>query len=459
MKKTPWVALAAMFVLSLPSYGQVVAIAGGGKASDLQCPGTRHKAPTRPASDAEEGVPEPPSLDELEGVLPAEASATGETFFSPAPRSASRPPAIAFWGDSHLAAHFFQDELVRLSGLRRSQVQPTFLPATLGRPGVRLPIRKHCQGDGWSYRYAYTSPSGPVAFGPGLAQLRSQAAGAYLWIDFRLQAGEEGALDGLDILFAPDAGNASLIRVALSVDDGEEQIVTLDNGGDGRLHLQAEQPFSIVRLRLEEGALALEGFKPSYAKPAVARMDTLAIPGATARGWGNSNFEYVRDRLGGQDYDFVVLEYGTNEGNQRSFSDTAYAADLRAALGNLRRVLPAAQCLLVGPTDRGVLVRHSKGKGKRKAKPAKPDLLHYARIHRQIADIQREVGKEFGCGFWDWQGAMGGPGGAYRWLYRSPRLMAKDLIHLTMPGYQQSAREFARAVRFSEWLPTGNSPQ
>ena len=38
---------------------------------------------------------------------------------------------------------------------------------------------------------------------------------------------------------------------------------------------------------------------------------------------------------------------------------------------------------------------------------------------------------------------MGGQGGAYRWARQSPPLMARDLIHFTVPGYQQLAREFA----------------
>ena len=39
---------------------------------------------------------------------------------------------------------------------------------------------------------------------------------------------------------------------------------------------------------------------------------------------------------------------------------------------------------------------------------------------------------------------MGGAGGAYRWQARQPALMARDLIHFTVPGYQRLAQRFAQ---------------
>jgi lysophospholipase L1-like esterase len=40
--------------------------------------------------------------------------------------------------------------------------------------------------------------------------------------------------------------------------------------------------------------------------------------------------------------------------------------------------------------------------------------------------------------------AMGGAGGAYRWAKQTPALMARDLIHFTVPGYQRLAQSFAQ---------------
>ena len=114
--------------------------------------------------------------------------------------------------------------------------------------------------------------------------------------------------------------------------------------------------------------------------------------------------------------------------------------------------------MLIGPTDRGILTPRPKVKGKaaskKKPRPGKaaPDLLRFAKIHQEIGNIQRSVGQRYQCAFWNWQAAMGGPGGSYRWLYKTPPLMARDLIHLTIPGYQQSARDFARDLHFGDWF-------
>jgi lysophospholipase L1-like esterase len=48
--------------------------------------------------------------------------------------------------------------------------------------------------------------------------------------------------------------------------------------------------------------------------------------------------------------------------------------------------------------------------------------------------------------------AMNGAGGAYRWVRQSPPLMARDLIHFTVPGYQRLAQKFAQDMGWSSAL-------
>ena len=447
-----------------PVQAQVLDFVADGQAAELQCPATRPATARRPAATPppaeEDTVLEPPTLDELLEFLMAESPAAQDTGLQLKRRTADRPARIAFWGDSHLAANFFGEELVRLSGFRPQEVQAQFLPATLGRAGVRLPLRKRCQGNGWSYKYAYADPTLDGDFGPALAQLHSRTPGSYLWIDFRQQAGEP-ALRGVDLQFALPPADEPMPVLGVTVDDGEEQILTTDRTFGGIVRINADRAMSVLRLRLVKGNVALEGFRPRYLESAALYLDTLAIPGATVQGWTHADPETMRARLGDTSYDFVALQYGTNEGNRRPFDAEAYSAELSQALTHLRQVFPDAQCVLIGPTDRGILTPHPRLKGKKtnqkKPRPGKPlpDLLRFAKIHQQISDIQRSVGKTHQCAFWNWQAAMGGPGGAYRWLYKTPPLMARDLIHLTLPGYQQSARDFARDLHFTDWFSRG----
>ena len=457
-------ALVLSVCLAMPGQAQVLEFKSSGLAGDLHCPPTRTalRKPVVPSAPVE--VLAPPDPDEI-GMLPLAENIAAQplAFQDGVGRTPDRPLAIAFWGDSHLAANFFGDELVRLSGFPRERVLPTFIPATMGRAGVRLPIRKACQSQGWSYRYAYLAKETGAQFPQGLSLLRSSSENSYLWVDFRL-SGQTPALRGVDVFFQPSPGGEPTL-LGVTVDDGSEQLVELQADGEGVLQVRVDQAMSVIRLRLVAGSVTLEGFVPQYLEAAPAlRMDTFAIPGATAKGWANTAGDYLLRRLGSTQYDLVAFEYGTNEGNSKPFSAAAYASDLRLALSNMRKVFPDARCVLLGPTDRGVLVKVAKGTKTRKGKKGKkatnaqkrmlpaPELLGYARIHHEIGELQRVVGREFSCSYWSWQDAMGGIGSAYRWFYRSPALMAKDLTHLTIPGYQMSARNFAESIRFQFWV-------
>jgi hypothetical protein len=196
----------------------------------------------------------------------------------------------------------------------------------------------------------------------------------------------------------------------------------------------------------------------------------------------------------------VALEFGTNEGNAKPFDAIGYRAMLTQAVRNLRTSFPAAACVLIAPGDRGIYVRSTKARkkgvgkskrnshkihGKAKAHQAAPgkvvkggnrkgsaqakakrsaarltsrqkDLLTYTRIHQQIGHIQAEVAQAAGCRTWSMLDAMGGPGSAYQWAHASPALMAPDLIHFTVAGYQTLARLFAKDMGWSPeslWRP------
>ncbi len=107
-----------------------------------------------------------------------------------------------------------------------------------------------------------------------------------------------------------------------------------------------------------------------------------------------------------------------------------YRATLRMALAKVRRVLPDAACVLVGPSDRGKELRRG-------------DHVIWAPT-ASIAAVQREVAPEFDCLSWDLQAVTGGPGSVYRW--RENDLAAPDLIHFTAAGYREVARRFVRAL-------------
>lgn len=443
-------------------FAQTLTMQAGPPAPELQCPinqtAPRPPATPTPLEDLYE-IPDDTLLRELIKTLPPSAAHTQNALnlFSKLPKS--RPLNIGLWGDSHAAANFFAEELIKSVNLSKDKVLPLFIPPTLARGGVRLPLRKQCQGQGWKYDLAYVGGQEGVRFSRGMARLNSNTNNSYQWIDFRTQ-GQQPNLRGVDILYAASATPTTL---GITIDQLPEQLVDLKLNERGAVQIQAQGGLvSTLKLRLVTGAVSLEGFVPAYAEAARLYFDTLAIPGATMRSWKLIDPEYFK-ALGNQTpYDIVLLQYGTNEGNQKPFDPLRYKNDLTASLQNLRRIYPNAVCVLLGPTDRGTLIARSS-----KARPRADnqtdqtqgtstvpliakELLAYSHIHEQISRIQQTVGSQYDCGFWDWQRAMGGPGGAYVWLKHQPTLMARDLIHLTVAGYQESARLFAQGVRFHE---------
>ncbi len=443
--------LVLLAVLPLPATAatQVVNVSAGAFPGELRCPEQNRATPARPKGHQED-VLVPPGNAELAGLPLRGETYTQDIYLGESKRTdPARPFSIGLWGDSHAASDYFSEELMRALGLTRDMVQPTFIPPSMDRAGVRLPIHKYCQSAGWSYEYAYTAGQANADFAKGLVNLKSSERNSYLWVDFRAQP-QLPALRSLDMLYVPPV-RGEMILVGISADDGAEKFVELNAEGNGVLHVRSERPVSVIKLRLVLGTLVLQGFVPQYVEKPALYLDTLGIPGATVRGWKALNTDYFK-KSDHTPYDLVILEYGTNEGNDQNLDLEKYVADLRASLKNLRQVYPDSLCVLIGPTDRGVLVPRASPQAPQYATAPTKSLLHYAQVHQRLGTIQAAIGTEYSCAFWSWQDAMGGPGGAYSWLRHSPALIARDLTHLTVSGYQLSARKFVADTRLTDYV-------
>lgn len=378
----------------------------------------------------------------------AEASPAGAATATPAPPLPAPAARIAIWGDSHLAAAFFSDELARQLQVPADNVSNLLLPANMGRAGVRLPIRRTCVSPQWKYEPGYLGGAAARAPGPGLVNMTTEQAGATIAWDVRSDK-RVANHERVRILYQQ---TATPTVVGISVDGQEEAQVTLDQQpGPAVLELAADQPISQVRMRLIAGPMRLHGLDLQARRAGNLALDVFGYPGATVAGWKPQQLDYLASWFGQRDYQILMLEFGTNEGAAKPFDRAGYRRTLEESVRNLRTVFPQAACVLIAPGDRGVLVPQSVNRGKRKGKGKakanalpKIDLYQYSRVHAEIGRVQREVGAAAGCATWSMMDAMGGPGSAYQWARQSPPLMARDLIHFTVAGYQRFARDFAR---------------
>jgi lysophospholipase L1-like esterase len=150
--------------------------------------------------------------------------------------------------------------------------------------------------------------------------------------------------------------------------------------------------------------------------------ETLGINGAQANlilAWNSSILD---PELANRDPALIILAYGTNEALSRSWTAEEYRAGLAEIIRRLRDAVPTASILLVGP----------------------PDCEYRTRGHRlpfphleQVIEIQRGVALASGCAFWDWRGAMGGPGSVNQWVQAG--LGQGDYTHQTGAGYRATA--------------------
>jgi lysophospholipase L1-like esterase len=448
----------------------------GARPAELVCP-RKGPAPSRPALAPAEPT-EIPDEAEIEQALKEASEPSGARLANPSQAGALRPEKtnhlrIAIWGDSHMAAAFFSDQMLRqLTGPAGPNANPfssRFVHAGVGHGGVRALVRKTCMTGEWAREMAYAHGDAAAAPGPGMTSLVAKKPGATLALDLRDAQGL-ARHTRLQLLHHGDPSDP--IRLAISVDgEAETQLTLTPQAGPNALALSTDLPLSTLQIRVLEGSFRFQGIKlpesaTSTSNPAPLHLDLFAYPGATVAGWVRSDLAYLASWFTDQPYDLALIAFGTNEGNDPRFSETAYRDTLNKALGNFRQVFPQTQCVLIGPGDRGIRVAKSKtakankgtpkqaankqdpkAKSSKNSKPVKPNpspsnLLKYSRIHAQIGQIQTELAAQHGCLAWSMQEAMGGIGSAYPWARKNPPLMAPDLIHFTPAGYRELANRF-----------------
>jgi lysophospholipase L1-like esterase len=408
-----------------------------------------------------------PDDADIEQALKEAQEPSSARLASPTQTGALRPEKtnhlrIAIWGDSHMAAAFFSDQMLRQlagpAGQSANTVSSRFVNAGVGHGGVRALVRKTCMTGEWAREMAYAHGDAAAAPGPGMTSLVAKKPGAMLALDLRDAQGL-ARHTRLQLLHHGDTSGPT--RLAISVDGETEKLLTLTpQSGPNALALSTDLPLSTLQIRVLEGSFRFQGIKlPEAAIPPPLHLDLFAYPGATVAGWVRSDLAYLASWFTDQPYDLALIAFGTNEGNDPRFNDAAYRETLNKALGNFRQVFPQTQCVLIGPGDRGIRVAKSKtakanksNKGSKNSKALKPktsapstpaaNLLKFSRIHAQIGQVQTELAAQHGCLAWSMQEAMGGAGSAYTWARKSPALMAPDLIHFTPAGYRELANRF-----------------
>jgi lysophospholipase L1-like esterase len=142
-------------------------------------------------------------------------------------------------------------------------------------------------------------------------------------------------------------------------------------------------------------------------------FETLGINGAQAHVMLDWNETLWASQIAARNSALVILAYGTNEANSRLWTLQQYRLDMTAIVERIRRAVPNAAILMIGPPDCG-----------------RVPLLHLT----EVIAAQRDIAREQKMAFWDWRAHMGGPGSVKLWV--TAGYGQTDYIHMTGEGYR-----------------------
>ncbi|MBN94789.1 MAG: hypothetical protein CL928_12080 [Deltaproteobacteria bacterium] len=336
---------------------------------------------------------------------------------------------LSFFGASHTGGDMWTGEIRRRLQDRWGDLGHGFiLPAALYR-GYRGRDINLCRTDGWLSDWAgKANGHGDGLLGFAGMSVSSKNPRDFGWVETTRQNPHGRKVQWFDLytLGQPGGGSLSITvdgsapqalttksdsiqlqRTRIEVNDGSHRLV-LAPAGDGEARV-----FGVSLERAGGGAL----------------VDAMGIRGRQANTWLGWDTSLFQAGLSSLDPDLVVLAYGTNEAADQSYTMEAYRKDLHQVLERLRAALPArTPCILAGPSDRGIKLGGNA----------------FAVWDRTAAvtEVQRELAPLYGCGFWDWQAATGGPGSMVAWRFHKPQLAAGDLIHFTRRGYEWLGQRF-----------------
>ena len=336
---------------------------------------------------------------------------------------------VLFYGDSHIARD-------RYPGIIRRQLQERFGDGGSGFVPIVAPFThfRHEDlviaplGDWKRLRILGRARPGPCGVFGVAVESENEAVG---FVKHKRLKGLGSRATHYDLFYLQQPGGGDL---EVRVDGGEPRVIPTAAKAQ-RLGFELvkvrDGPHELRFRALGGGPVRLFGASVERYRPGVV-VDTLGIPGARARHQLPWIPHVQRAHLKRLSPDLFVLAYGTNESGSRRYPIKVYERDLRVIVARIKSSLPRASCLLVGPSD----LPEKGGDG---------SWIPRART-LEIAEVQRRIAAEVGCGFFDTVAFMGGHGSMPAWVEHDPPLAREDYVHFTREGYERLADVLGKAL-------------
>ena len=325
-----------------------------------------------------------------------------------APRST--PVHILHFGDSHTASD-------GLTVTIRQLLKERFGDGGSGFSLAGHPFRDYRRFDvrggstmGW-HAGGLLSPGADGYYGLGGVSISTHDAGQSVFINTDC--------DYLEIHYLQQPGGGDL-----ALFDGDKLLERFSTAGDwapGDVQFRSKPGFHRFVLKtVTSRPVRLFGWVSD--KETGITYEALGINGVEASvmlRWDEKMFStYLQRRNPG----LVVLAYGTNEAVDRAWNPEKYQAMFSALLQRIRRAIPTASILAIGPPD-----CWSKYRGTWRPLAGLDGII----------EAQQTACRENGCAFWDTRQRMGGTGSMRDWVHAG--LAQGDYIHFTPAGYRRLA--------------------
>lgn len=342
---------------------------------------------------------------------------------------------VSCYGDSHTAADFMTGHLRRRMQGRFGDGGHGFIAAGRPWPSYRhRDIRNGARGVWETLRIRHRrSEDQDGRFGLAGVAVETDRPRAFVWIETSDSGpvGEAASSYELYYMAHPNGG-----RVSLSIDGEEVARLSTKAPRFRAAYHRVETDEGPHRFQVESrghGMVRLFGIVSERDGPGVT-VDSLGINGARVTamlGWDETVFQ---ENLAHRGPDLVVMWYGANSVGDDWYTMEEYEQWLIDAVTRVRRAVPEASCLLVGPPDMARATLAYDGPW-----GTPPEL------HRMI-EAGRDVAGLLGCGYFDTFEAMGGEGSNLEWGEREPSWVSRDGIHFSALGYEAIADMLYNAI-------------
>ena len=379
-----------------------------------------------------EGAAAPEGTAAPEGAAaPADESAAGpehipDAFRLPrfhaalqATRRSGEQTRVLVFGDSHVAGDRYVGEIRRALQDQHGGGRGFTIVAWPNSRGYWQADVTIAQGVGWSVLRLGADRSAPDYYGIAGVVFDSEGRDAHASLT------TSAATRDLEVWYQrqPEGG-----ELRIEFGDVARTISTRGAPGAGFEVIHAGDAHEEVNIHALSGH-TVRLYAVVFDEPGGVVVDNAALGGSKARYHLASLDPVYAAQVRRRDPHLVLLSFGGNEGNDFGTSINEYGTSLRQMVSRVRRLTPEADCVLVGPLD----------------KPLERDgeWTHRYRT-TAIARVQREVGEEYRCSFFDTIAFMGGRMSMLEWVEAD--LARDDFVHLTQEGYELVAHAILDAI-------------